>query len=48
MAEKVYECKICGLHYKDEAMAKRCYDWCSTHKSCSMAITKYSIELSKK
>ncbi len=48
MEEKSYKCEICGFHYNDEATAKKCHDWCSTHQSCSMEITKHSIELSSK
>lgn len=41
---QVYQCPECGLHYSDEDMAKQCEAWCHEHKSCSLNITKHSIE----
>ncbi|MDE1828353.1 MAG: hypothetical protein KGH65_04285 [Candidatus Micrarchaeota archaeon] len=48
MPEENYECKACGLHYNTKELADKCYAWCSAHKSCSMEITKHSIEMSGK
>lgn len=45
--KKLYKCSICGFHYKDKQMAKECHEYCSAHKSCSMEITKHSVELSQ-
>jgi hypothetical protein len=48
MKNNVYSCSICGLHYTDAETAKKCYDWCSTHNSCNLEITKHSIERNRK
>ncbi len=42
--EKLYQCSVCKLHYKDENWALQCYSWCSTNNSCNVAITKHSEE----
>jgi YHS domain-containing protein len=42
-----YQCSICKLHYKDEILADRCNEWCSTHKSCNLEIAWHSIEANK-
>ncbi len=44
MGQKSFRCEICGLHYIDRNSAQKCYAWCSTHKSCNLEITRYSIE----
>ncbi len=46
--ERTYRCRICGFHYRDKKTADECHAWCSSHKSCSMEITKHSIELGAK
>ena len=38
-----YQCKKCGLFYKNESLAKQCEDYCKSHKSCNIEITKYAI-----
>lgn len=40
----LYQCPECGLHYTDEATAKKCAAWCCKYKSCNLEITKLSIE----
>lgn len=42
----LFQCIECGLHYKDQALAKKCAAWCSEYKSCNLEITKESIESS--
>lgn len=44
---KLYQCPECGLHYKDEAVAKQCEAYCKAHNGCSLEITKLSVERSK-
>lgn len=44
MAKVLYQCSECGLHYIDQATAKRCEIWCKEHRSCNLEITKLSIE----
>lgn len=45
--EKTYKCEDCGLHYKDEQLAKDCYDFCTKNHACSVKITSKSIEHKK-
>ncbi|GAC1390898.1 MAG: hypothetical protein NVSMB46_01650 [Candidatus Saccharimonadales bacterium] len=40
----IFQCPECGLHYKDVQMANQCADFCKEFKSCSLEITKRSIE----
>ena len=41
---KLYRCKKCNFYYKDKNLAKRCYEYCKKHKSCSLEITKHAGE----
>ncbi|MEM3178178.1 MAG: hypothetical protein QXT36_03280 [Candidatus Micrarchaeaceae archaeon] len=45
--EKLFKCDICGLHYRDEKLAKMCHDWCSAHNSCNLSIARHSVEAQK-
>ena len=47
MREVLYQCPHCGLHYKDEAIAKTCASFCLEHNGCSLEITQYSEEVKK-
>ncbi len=48
MAKQVlYQCKICGLHYRQKKIALRCQNYCQKHQSCSLEITKKSVERNK-
>jgi len=42
-----YECPECGLHYTDEATAKKCEAFCREHHACSLEIAQQSIEASQ-
>ncbi len=44
MEENLYQCKECGLHYKDKELAERCEVWCAEHKTCNVEITKQAEE----
>jgi len=44
MAEKLYQCADCGLHYTDPQTADACYQHCTTHHACNMEITRHSVE----
>lgn len=44
---KAHKCPKCGLHYEDEAIAKQCEAFCKEHNSCSLEITKLSVERTK-
>ncbi len=44
---EVYTCPECNLSYGDKDLAKRCEDWCKTHNSCNLEITKHSINKRK-
>ncbi len=39
-----FRCPACGLNYEDQAMAEACNDFCTSHKACSIEITKHAIE----
>jgi hypothetical protein len=41
--EKVYYCSVCGYGYANEALAKECEEYCTTHNSCSLQITAKAI-----
>ncbi len=45
--ETLYQCPECGLHYEDEKIAKQCEEYCRAQHSCSLEITKLSVERSK-
>src|SRR3989344_6576986 len=42
--ENLYQCKECGLHYKNKEMAEKCEAWCKEHKNCNVEITKDAEE----
>lgn len=46
--EKLYQCPECGLHYTDKPTMEKCQAWCSKNRSCSLDITKLSIEVQAK
>ncbi len=46
--ETLFVCAECGLHYRDEKTADQCRQWCLQNNSCNMAITRFSVERSKK
>lgn len=41
--KKVYVCEACGFKYNESELASKCEDFCKTHNSCSMEITKHAI-----
>jgi len=43
----LYQCKECGLHYKDKKSAEKCEVWCRENKTCNVEITKHSKENKK-
>lgn len=46
-SEKIYVCDLCGYGYKNLETAERCEEWCATHKSCSIEITKDAVYIPK-
>lgn len=42
----MYQCSVCGLHYLDQEIAKKCAEWCDETQSCNLDITKFSVEAS--
>lgn len=40
----LYQCLECNLHYTSQTTAKDCESWCKEYKSCSLEITKQSVE----
>jgi hypothetical protein len=48
MAEKqLFQCSVCGLHYENKEIAKKCEAYCKEHNGCSLDITKLSVERNK-
>ncbi|MBU5537361.1 MAG: hypothetical protein QXO57_00980 [Candidatus Aenigmatarchaeota archaeon] len=45
--KEIYKCVICGFGYKNKDLAEKCQNWCSTHKSCNLQITKNAIYFPK-
>jgi len=44
MAETLYQCADCGLHYADRQIADACYQHCATQHACNLEITRHSVE----
>ncbi len=44
---RLFKCEDCGLHYKDEQMAKDCYDFCVKNKACNVEFVVHSEEHQK-
>ena len=42
-----YECPVCGLHYYDEEIVKKCEAFCTEFKSCNIELIKHSVESQK-
>lgn len=42
--QELYQCLVCGFHYRQETLAQQCEEWCREHQSCSLEITKQAIE----
>ena len=42
--KKYYQCRECKFYYRNKNLAKQCEEYCKTHKSCSLEITKYAVE----
>jgi ribosomal protein L37AE/L43A len=43
LADGIYLCSDCDLKYTDQAMAQKCYDWCTTEHSCNAEITQHAV-----
>lgn len=44
MSDMVFECRECGMHYKDEEWMKKCQEFCAANQACSIEIVRFSIE----
>lgn len=44
---EIFQCKICRFGYKNKDTAQKCQDWCETHKSCNLRITKNAVYFPK-
>ncbi len=45
--KNLYQCKECGLHYRDKDTAEKCEVWCKEHKTCNVEITSQAEENKK-
>lgn len=48
MSDRLYQCAICKLHYRDKKTAQRCELFCGTYNACSLEIAQLSIENQKR
>lgn len=42
--QKTFQCPVCGFHYRAFELAAKCEQWCTTHQSCNLEITKFALE----
>ncbi len=45
--KQLYQCPVCGLHYRDKDLAVQCEEFCNKHNACNMEISKHSVERQK-
>lgn len=38
-----FECKECGVLYKERSWAVKCEEWCSVNKSCNLEIIRHAL-----
>lgn len=43
-AKGLFQCKVCGLFYKDKKVAEKCEAYCKKHVSCSLEIIKHAVK----
>lgn len=43
-----FQCPECGLHYRNQEIAKQCEEFCRTNNACSMEITQHAVEFESK
>ncbi len=41
---ELYQCPVCGLHYRDEGTARQCEAFCKANNACSLEISMKSVE----
>ena len=40
----VYQCPVCGLHYRNVRLAQACQKFCMENSACSLEITRAAVE----
>lgn len=45
--KKYFQCDLCKFYYKTKTLAQECESFCNKYKSCSLEITKHSINIKK-
>lgn len=40
-----YQCEIYKFYYQTKGLAQKGEDFCKEHKSCSLEITKYAVDV---
>jgi hypothetical protein len=45
-SEELFQCPVCGLHYRDDETAKECEKFCRANNACSIEIAKLAVEYS--
>jgi len=43
--KEYYQCEECGFIYKEKSWAQKCENFCKKYKSCSIEITKHSVDV---
>ena len=41
--ETVYQCELCDMGYSEIDTAESCEEYCDTHGSCSLEITRKAV-----
>lgn len=42
--KNLYQCEVCGFHYREKKTAEKCEAWCRAHHTCNIEITKEAVE----
>jgi len=42
--KRVFICEACGFAYATVPMAEKCEEYCISHRSCSLDITKHALK----
>ena len=43
--KRYFICEACNMAYNDKELAQKCEDFCNKYHSCSLEITKHTVEL---
>ncbi len=43
-ASGLFQCEKCGFKYASRELAKKCEEFCTKHRACSLEITKHAVD----